>query len=271
MSPRRLLRRMGLWAAGLYLAMLAAMFFGQRLILYVPHDIEIAPRAEGLAGVTARRMAVSGGDEVIIWQAPPTKRRETILYLHGNGGTLAYRSRRYGLFLNEGYGLAVLSYRGYGGSTGRPTEASNVEDAVALYDRLRQDGVPTERIIVFGESLGSGVAVQLAARRQVAALLLDSPFSSIEDVAAARFWWLPVRGMVWETYNSFAHIGRARAPLLVLQGDRDHVVPPGTGRKLFEAAHSPKELIVLPGERHTPPLALAWARIERFLAAHLSP
>ncbi len=215
--------------------------------------------------MVAERLPVSGGDHVIVWHAPPTTRPETILYFHGNGGTLAHRSDRYVFLRSQGYGLVVLSYRGYGGSSGRPSEAANMAEAVMLYDWLRQRGVPPIKILLFGESLGSGIAVQLAATRSVGAILLDSPYSSIEDVAAARFWWLPVRGLVWDRYDSMAHIAKLRAPLVVVQGDWDRIVPPHLGAKLLDAATVRKLLIVRDGEYHTPSIEPVWGQIERFL------
>lgn len=259
------MRRIAIIMGCLYLAMFAAMVLGQRFILYVPHTAEMQPAEFGLKGVTAERFSVSGGEQVIVWHARPTTRTETILYFHGNGGMLGHRSDRFAFLQSQGYGLVVLSYRGYGGSSGRPSEAANVADAVMLYDWLRQRGVPPIKIVLFGESLGSGIAVQLAAQLSVGAILLDSPYSSIEDVAAARFWWLPVRGMVWERYDSMAHVAKLRAPLVVVQGDRDGIVPPHLGAKLVDAATVRKLLIVRDGEYHTPSIEPVWSQIERFL------
>ncbi|MFM9940816.1 MAG: alpha/beta hydrolase [Hyphomicrobiaceae bacterium] len=260
------LRRIAKVSLGVYLALLATFYFGQRYVLYQPLPIEVSPAVHDLEDFKVDRLAVTGGEQVIVWHTPPTTKAHTILYLHGNGGTLATRAHRFAFLQNQGYGVAALSYRGYGGSSGSPSEDANVADAVTLYDWLRVRGVASDDIVVFGESLGTGVAVQLATQRTIAALLLDSPYSSIEEMAAEKFPWLPVRGMIWDRYDSMAHIGNVRAPLLVLQGDQDRLIPPRYGRKLYVAANGPKQLIVRAGEAHTPPIGPVWTEIEGFLA-----
>ena len=123
-------------------------------------------------------------------------------------------------------------------------------------------------ILVFGESLGTGVAVQLVANRPASALILDSPYSSIADVAASKFWWLPVRRLLSDQYDSLAHIAAVKAPIFVFQGDQDTIVPPELGKKLFAAARAPKKLVTLTGQLHTPALHGVWSLVEQFLDEH---
>ena len=147
-----------------------------------------------------------------------------MLYFHGNGGNISYRAARASLMQRAGMGVLMMTYPGFGGSTGRPTETRIMSDARVAYAWLDQHGAKG-RIAVFGESLGSGVAVQLAASVPVLAVVLDSPFSSAVDVAAHHYPYLPVRWLMWDRFESMAHIGKVRAPLLIVHGDQDPVVP----------------------------------------------
>ncbi len=249
-----------------YLVALALLVVGQRYVLYQPSTTELPPSELSLAEVKAQRFVRPDGASLVVWSAPPTTRAQTILYFHGNGGSLAGRAHRFRAILDKGYGIAVLSYRGYSGSTGSPTEKDNVADAVAYFDHLVKSGLKPEDIVVFGESLGSGVAVQLLAERQAAGIVLDSPYSSVADVAAAKFWWMPVRYLIWDTYDSMAYIGRVHAPLLMIVGGKDTVIPPRFGTALFAAAPEPKQLVLREDYEHTPPFdAEMWQRFEAFM------
>ncbi len=249
-----------------YVIALSLLVIGQRYVLYQPSATEASPAEFSLAEVKAERFVRPDGESLVVWSARPTTRKQTILYFHGNGGSLANRTHRFRAFVDKGFGIAVLSYRGYGGSGGSPTEKDNVADAIAYHDHLVEGGLKAENIIVFGESLGSGVAVQLLAERRAAGLVLDSPFSSVADVAAAKFWWMPVRYLLWDTYDSMAHIGRLQAPLLMIVAGKDTVIPPRFGKALFAAAPEPKQLFLREGHEHTPPFdAEMWQRFEAFL------
>lgn len=144
----------------------------------------------------------------------------------------------------------MLAYRGYSGSTGRPTETNIVADALMAYDTL--DGfTPREsKIIVYGESLGTGVAVQVAAKRRPDGMVLESPFSSAADVAAHLYPFLPVYWLLKDRFESMSYISEVKAPLLVLQGGRDTIVPPKLGRKLFAAASGPKLTYLIEDATH---------------------
>jgi fermentation-respiration switch protein FrsA (DUF1100 family) len=139
-------------------------------------------------------------------------------------------------------GLVALSYRGYGGSTGSPTEAGLIADAAAAY-AFAAAHYPAERIVVWGESLGSGVAVALAATRKFGRLVLEAPFTSAADVGAGVYWFLPVRLLMKDPFHSDARIGKVTAPLLILHGARDNVVPIALGERLYALANEPKRFV----------------------------
>jgi uncharacterized protein len=225
-------------------------YVGQRRLLYYPTNDGLMPAAVGLAGVAVESIATQDGERLVLWYSPAKPGRPTILFCHGNGGEIGARPRRFSFYQARGFDTAFLSYRGYGGSTGRPSEAGLVADALAAHDWLKARGIPAERIMLVGESLGTGVAVQLAARRPVAALALEAAFSSAADAGAYHYPWLPIRLLMKDRFKSRDAIAQIAAPLLMFHGDRDAVVPYALGEALFTAANEPKEFVTIPGGDH---------------------
>jgi len=225
------------------------MYVVQRSLLYHPDRTHTTPAAAGLAGAEEVVRDTRDGEKVIVWHVPPRAGRPVVLYTHGNAGTLAYRAPRFRALIEDGSGLVAVSYRGYGGSSGRPSEAGLLLDAEAAYDfaRARHPAAP---IVAFGESLGTGVAVALASRHRVAAVVLEAPYTSIADVAASIYWFLPVRLLIKDGFYSDRLIGQIAAPLLVLHGGRDPVVPIEFGERLFALAAEPKRFIRFPEATH---------------------
>jgi len=160
------------------------------------------------------------------------------------------RAGRIARYLDRGRGIFMMSYRGYSGSTGSPSEAKNIADAKLAYEALVADGVSPDDIILYGESLGTGVAIEVAAEKKVAGVILDSPFTSIVERAAQLYPWLPVRLLLQDRYESIQRIRDVHAPLFILHGEADNIVPVEMGRELYEAANEPKEIKTLPGAGH---------------------
>lgn len=237
-------------SVALYVLVVAAAWLGQRHLMYVPDRTRVPPHAAGLSGVTEAIISAPDGANLITWRTPARNRQPTILYFHGNAGNLADRADRLRRYQVLGYGLMVLSYRGYSGSTGRPSEADNVADALLAHDTLVKSGVPPEQIVLYGESLGSGIAVQVAAERPVAAIILDAPYTSVLEMAALTYPYLPVRPLLVDRYESDRHIKRVKAPVLVLHGERDAVIPVRMGKELHAAAPEPKLLALFPNGGH---------------------
>lgn len=229
----------------IYVVLLSGMYVLQRDLQYFPTRRDPAPEAVGLTGVNRITLATPDGESLILWQSPAQEGRPTILYLHGNGGEVADRADRFAVYQARGYGVAFLSWRGYGGSTGSPSEEGLLTDAKAAYDHLRGQGIPAERIAVVGESLGTGPAVQLAAANPVGALVLEASYSAAVDIARAAYPWLPVGLLMKDQFRSRDHIAAVRAPILILHGETDRVIAPGFGRRLFEAAQDPKTFLSL--------------------------
>jgi uncharacterized protein len=233
-----------------YLSFIAIYYVEQRDYLFFTSRIRISPQALDLPNVAEMELPTPDGQRLIAWYAPPASGEPTLFYLHGNAGALVHRATRVRLYRAQGYGVFMLAYRGYSGSTGRPTETNIVADALMAYDTLAGFTPPDSKIIVYGESLGTGVAVQVAAKRRPDGMVLESPFSSAADVAAHLYPFLPVYWLLKDRFESISYIRDVKAPLLVLQGGRDTIVPPKLGRKLFAAAPGPKRTYLIEDATH---------------------
>jgi pimeloyl-ACP methyl ester carboxylesterase len=256
-----LLRTILIVAVTAYVLIGAFMYVTQRSHQYFPGREGLAAHVAGLHAVEDLKLATGDGETLQAWYAPARRGKPTVLFLHGNGGEISDRADRFAAYRAQGFGVLFLSYRGYGASTGSPSEQGLVSDARAAYDWLMAGGLEPQEIILVGESLGSGVAVQLAAERPVKAMALEAPFASAANVAAAAYWWLPVRLLMKDKFDSFAFIARVKVPLLVIHGDQDGIVPLSEGEALFAAANEPKEMVVIPGGDHGSVFsAETWAR-----------
>jgi fermentation-respiration switch protein FrsA (DUF1100 family) len=243
--------KLALGAAAIYAAVALAAYLGQRRLLYFPDRARTLPAEVGLAGVAERVLETPDGYRVVAWYGKARPGRPTLLYFHGNGGSLAIRAPRIARFMDEGWGVYMMTYRGYGGSTGSPSEAANVADARLAYHALVEEGVPPASIVAYGESLGSGIAVRIAAELPVAGVILDAPYTSIVDVAAQAYPFLPVRLLLIDRYDTARYIAAIKAPLLILHGAHDGVVPVAMGRELARLAPEPKRLMVFPDGHHS--------------------
>jgi fermentation-respiration switch protein FrsA (DUF1100 family) len=180
---------------------------------------------------------------------PAQSDKPVVLYFQGNGGGLDLRADRFRRLTADGIGLVALNYRGYGGSSGSPSEAGLIADAIATHD-FAAARYPSDRIALWGESLGTGVAVALAAQRPVARLVLESPFTSIADIAAAVYWFAPVRWLIRDPFHSDRRIDKVTAPVLVMHGARDAIVPIAYGERLHALIRAPKRFVRLDNAGH---------------------
>ncbi len=246
----RWIARIFLVAFAAYLGMVALLYVSQRSILY-PASARVTDVAEaGLAGYEDIVIDTEDGERLRGFWKPPEPGRALIIYFHGNGGSLWNRRDRARLLGEDGRGVLLLSYRGYSGSTGSPTEEGLHEDARTAYRFATREHDPS-RIVVYGESLGSGVAVRLAAENPVGALVLDAPYTSTASVAAMRYPFVPVGLLMHDQYRSIDIIGRVTAPILIMHGEADRVIPFSQGEALFAAAPDPKGFIRFPGAGHS--------------------
>lgn len=233
-----------------YLACVAVLFFEQRSFIFpIPQTFHTAPAVAGFAEAEEQVLTTADGEKVIVWHVPAKPGHAVVLFFHGNGDFLAGLVGRFRDITQDGTGLVALSYRGYPGSTGRPSEQGLLLDAEAAYAfaLARYDA---RRIVTWGFSLGSGVAVGLAVDHPVGKLVLEAPYSSIADIAAANFPFVPVGWLLRAPFHSDQRIARVRAPLLIMHGDRDLTIPIRLAEKLFSLAHEPKQFVRFPEGGH---------------------
>ena len=235
-----------IWLAGIlllgYVAIVAGLFIYQRQLLYLPDPRRPQLGDLGTLGVGEVTIVTADQLSLLAWYRQPDRSRPVIVYFHGNGGHIGYRAERMRHFAEAGYGVLMSEYRGYAGNPGSPSEAGLLADGEAALDFLRAQGVELHRVLLYGESLGSGVAVYLATRTDIAALILEAPYTSIAAVAQYHYRFLPVAFLLHDHFESLSRIGRVKAPILVLHGGRDPVVPARFSKALYEAAPEPKEI-----------------------------
>jgi fermentation-respiration switch protein FrsA (DUF1100 family) len=232
-----------------YGGFVALLYLTQRSLQYFPESYRTAPAVAGLPQAEEVAFETADGERVLLWHVPPKGDKPVILYFHGNGGSLRYRIDRFRALIADGTGLVALSYRGYGGSSGRPTEDGLLADGAAAYAFTAARYSP-ERIALWGESLGSGVAVAVAAESPVGRIVLEAAFSSAADVGAGVYWYVPVRLLMKDQFRSDLRIGKVTAPVLLLHGARDNIVPIALGERLYALITAPKRFVRFPEGGH---------------------
>jgi len=251
------------------IGVLAALLIGVRMyarsILYQPSRDIVAPT---LQGVSAERIEAGDGEILVAWYAPAQPGQPIFLYFDGNGGAPEMWDERWRAIQEHGAGFLAVYYRGYSGSTGSPSEAGLITDARAGYDWLMARGYTPEQIVIHGFSLGSAVAVQLAAERPARALILEAPMTGIDDIVRAH---APggFAGFMRDRYKSREFIARVRYPILIAHGDADSVIPFAMGQAMFALANEPKLFVRVEGGDHADlPQHGLYAHIWRFLDSH---
>jgi uncharacterized protein len=233
-----------------YLVGLAVLFFVQRSFVFpIPQKIRTTPDAAGFPEAEEHFLTTADDEKIIVWHVPAKPGHAVILYFPGNGDFLAGSASRFRAMTSDGTGLVALSYRGYAGSTGQPSERGLLLDAAAAY-AFTSARYSADRIVAWGFSLGTGVAVALAAGQPVGKLILEAPYTSVADVAALRFRIVPVRWLMRDQFRSDQRITRVTAPLLIMHGARDSTIPIGFGERLFSFAHEPKQFVRFPEGGH---------------------
>jgi fermentation-respiration switch protein FrsA (DUF1100 family) len=236
-------------AAG-YLAGLVLLYVKQRDMLFpIPTVERQAPAAAGFPEAEEHVLTTADGEKVIVWHVPAKPGRPVVLFFPGNGDFLAGRVSRFKGITADGTGLVALSYRGYAGSTGAPSELGLLQDAEAAYAFATARYDP-QRIIAWGFSLGTGVAVAVASEHPVGKLILEAPYTSTVDVAASLFRFVPVRLLMRDQFRSDERIARVAVPLLIMHGTNDPAIPITFGERLFALAREPKKLVRFPGGGH---------------------
>lgn len=235
----------------LYLTIMAIMFFMQRSLLYFPDKNALPLSAFPALKGDELRIKSADGTLLSSWWMPGKPTHPTVLYLHGNAGNLNNRAEKFSLFQQAGFNVLALSYRGYGHSDGSPSEAGLYSDAeAALLHLVELQKLQPDQILLYGESLGTGVATELATRHKVKGLVLEAPFTSVVNRAAELYPWLPVSFLLKDRFESIRKIPQIHVPIQIFHNHSDAVVPIHHGKALYDAAHEPKEAHWLDGPSH---------------------
>lgn len=250
---------------GFYVLLLIGVFVYQRSLLYFPSRSYVTLQdANANRSFTELPDRTADGLDLKAWYAPATTKPFTFVFFHGNGDCLASASEVADPYIAAGYGFLVAEYRGYSGLPGKPTEAGLYADARATLYALMARGVKSENIILFGHSLGTGVAVQMAEEFHVGGLILLAPYTSIPKMAQVEYPYLPAKYLVLDRFESDKKMRSIHVPVLIVNGTNDEVIPPSQGKQLFDSANEPREFHSIPGRGHNDafadlaPIALAW-------------
>ena len=242
--------RLALVAVVAYGVLVAVMWLLQERFIFFPQagrDAASTPAAQGLP-YDEVEIATTDGQKLHAWWVAADRARGTVLLLHGNAGNISHRIDYAVMFRRLGYSTLLVDYRGYGRSTGTPTEQGTYIDADAAWTWLTEKRqVPERDIVLFGESLGGGVASWLAARHHVRALILASTFTSAVDLGSELYPFLPVRLVSRNRYETLQRLGDVRAPVLVIHSPQDDIIPFAHGQRLFNAARQPKAMLEIAG------------------------
>jgi hypothetical protein len=223
----------------------------QKHLMYYPDATRFVPSEWALKELEPLEVVTEDGLHLTSWYRPaPSRDKLTIVFFQGNAGHLGYRNYKVRPWLRAGYGVLMIGYRGFG-NPGSPSEEGLYMDAEAAIKAVLATGVPEGGLVFYGESMGTGVATQMATEYGAAALILESPYTSIPDVGADRYPLVPVRWLLRDHYDSISKIGEVHMPLLLMHGELDQVVPVKFGKKLFDAANEPKQAVYVPDAGHS--------------------
>lgn len=267
-----------LYAASLYGAVLLLLFVFQPRLLYYPNlpsrDVTATPEDIGLsyeavAIVTEDRVRLDG------WFIPAQDARGVLLFFHGNAGNISHRLDSLKIFSDLRLSVLIFDYRGYGRSDGEPSEQGTYRDAEAAWRYLtEQRHIPAHDIALFGRSLGAAVAAYLASRHAPKALIVESAFTSVPDLAAELYPFLPARWLARFRYSTEDYLGSVDCPVLVVHGRDDEIIPYTHGERLFAAAKEPKRFLEIRGGHNEGFLVSGQHYVkglDAFLAAHIGP
>lgn len=234
--------------------MIAGFALAQRSLIYHPDRTRPLPALYGASDMAIVRARTEDGLTLTGWFAPPGEEanRPIVVIFHGNAGNIGSRVRLARPLIDRGYGVVLAEYRGFGGNKGKPSEQGLYRDGKAWMKWIEDKGYNRSQIVVYGESLGTGVATEMARRfPEIRALVLQSGFTSMTDMGLHYYPFLPVRLLLVDHYDNIDRIGVLRAPVLILHGARDSLVPVAHGHRLHEGAKAHKKLVIFDEAAHS--------------------
>ena len=236
---------------GIYLFIVFLLYIFQRSLLYLPSNEKIDVTYYSMTELKPVYLKTSDGLILkSLFQKPKTSKNQTILVFHGNAGHIGHRVKKFKPFLDAGFGLLLLEYRGYSDNPGKPSEKGLQEDSIAAINFLSKHYIPLNKIILYGESLGCGLATKLSTKEQFHSTILEAPYTSISDVAQHHYWLLPAKWMVLDQFDIIGIINKIKSPLLVVHGEKDNIISVAFGKRVFDTAPYPKKAIFIANAGH---------------------
>ena len=235
----------------IYISLLALIFIFQRSLMYFPVKEKISKSF--YKNTKLKIIDISTSDGLILkslYKKSETNINKTILVFHGNAGHIGHRVNKFKPFIDKGYGLLLLEYRGYGENKGKPTKLGLYKDGEAAINYLINQKIKSKNIIVYGESLGTAIATKLSTNYSFNMTILEAPFTSVADVAQKRYWIFPAKYLVLDDFDNLGIIKKIKSPLLLLHGYKDYVINIAFGKKVFEAAPKPKKALFVQNAGH---------------------
>lgn len=227
------------------------LYFNQRNMMYFPSAAKPDIKQTGIIGLEEITVKTDDGLSLYGWYLKPTmKGKPMLVWFHGNGSNVGWAAYSMAPFLKAGYGILLPEYRGYVGNPGSPSEDGLYKDGRAFLNWLKARGTDESSIILYGESIGGGPAVQMATEYNIHALVLQSPFTSAVDAAKIHYPFLPVNLLLKDRYDNLSKISKIKCPLIVVHGTADNVIPYALGEALFKAAPEPKSMITIEDGGH---------------------
>ena len=237
----------------LYALLVLLLFLFQRSLLYLPDTSPPDPDAAfSEFGIRPVTFATRDGVKLRSWWRPASQDDSSlaVLIMQGNAGHAGYRFAKFTPLINAGYNVLFLEYRGYGGNPGNPTEIGLRHDAQAAINHLTSIGFRPEQTVLYGESLGCGIAIHLAAHHRFAGVVLEAPYTSIADVAQDHYWFVPARWLTRDKFNSLSKVPQVKSPLLIIHGESDGIIDREHSKRLYAVANDPKEVFFVAGAGH---------------------
>ncbi len=260
-----------LFLIGLYAVLLILMVVFENSFVYPRSTAADHWEDPPDAAIEEVSFPAADGNTIHAWYRPQAESKDVFLICHGNAGNLSMRGQGMLAFHQVlKCNVLIFDYPGYGKSTGRPSEAGCYASADAAIKWLNEvKGIPPERVILFGDSLGGGIAIDAALRHPVRALILSKPFTSAPATAKRTFFWLPVNWLMRNRFDNLSKMSRLRCPLFIASASEDRICPLSMGKALFDAAPEPKEFMCLEGEGHDDKLGGDFlSRVRRFVESH---
>lgn len=230
-----------------YIFLAVLLFLLQRQMIYLPSNIQATPAEYGVSEMEVVQLTT--GDDLVLqaWFRPKKKEgMPTIIFFHGNAGHIGNRAVIAKPFLEAGYGFLLVTYRGYSGNPGSPSEEGFYQDGRAAMEFVKNE----ECLVIYGNSIGAAVAIQMAIEYPIKALVLQAPFSSLEDMAKYHYPIFPVAGLIKDRYQSIEKVVDIHVPALVIYGEQDSINPPEFSRRIYDALPGAKEVLAVPNRGH---------------------